>query len=109
VVYANDTAGNMGTSNTVQFTIHPADIDFNDRVYVSDNLLLAQAYGSRPGDVNWNPASSFRPILSYRASIYINLPRKSCGGQDSNPRTPTGADLESATFGLSVTPAFNNN
>ena len=31
---------------------------------------------------------------------------KSCGGQDSNPRTPAGADLESATFVHSVTPAL---
>jgi len=55
VVYANDTSGNMVASNTVFFTIHPADIDFSGRVYVSDLLLLAQAYNSKSGDGNWNP------------------------------------------------------
>ena len=55
VVYANDTDGNMAASNIVYFTIHPADINGDCRVYVSDLLLLAQAYNSRPGDANWNP------------------------------------------------------
>ena len=54
-VFANDTHGNMAASNTVFFTLHPADIDFSGRVYVSDLLLLAQAYNSKPGDGNWNP------------------------------------------------------
>jgi len=55
VVYANDTCGNMVTSNTVSFKIHPADIDGDCKVYVKDLLLLARAYNSRPGDANWNP------------------------------------------------------
>ena len=59
VVYANDTLGNTVASNTVQFTVHPADINFDGWVYVADNLLFAQAYGSRPGDVNWNPDADF--------------------------------------------------
>jgi hypothetical protein len=35
----------------------------------------------------------------------LNSESNQCGGQDSNPRTPAGADLESATFVHSVTPA----
>ena len=54
VVYARDSNGNMAASNTVFFTIHPADINGDCKVYVSDLLLLAQAYNSRPGDANWN-------------------------------------------------------
>ena len=55
VVYARDSNGNMAASNMVFFILHPADIDGDGRVYVSDLLLLAQAYNSRPGDANWNP------------------------------------------------------
>ncbi len=33
----------------------------------------------------------------------------SCGGRDSNPRTPTGGDLESPAFGHSATPAVKKN
>ena len=56
VVYATDALGNtVASDTTVHFTVHPADIDFDGRVWVLDNLLMAQAYGSRPGDPRWNP------------------------------------------------------
>ena len=59
VVYANDTEGTMVASNTVFFTLHPADINFDGWVWVADNLLFAQAYNSKPGDPNWNPDADF--------------------------------------------------
>ena len=42
-------------NETVNFYVCVGDIDFSGKVYLSDLLLLAQAYGSRPGDGNWNP------------------------------------------------------
>ena len=54
VVYANDTDGNLSVSNIVFFTIHPGDIDFGGKVWIGDVFSLRFAYGSRPGDGNWN-------------------------------------------------------
>lgn len=67
VVFANDTCGNMVASNVVYFTIHPADIDGDNKVYVRDLLLLARAYASRPGDANWNPDAN----LDCDARVYL--------------------------------------
>jgi hypothetical protein len=33
----------------------PGDINFDGKVSVADLVLLAKAYGSKPGDSNWNP------------------------------------------------------
>jgi hypothetical protein len=44
-------------------------------------------------------------FLESKLSELLDNDNNQCGGQDSNPRTPAGADLESATFVHSVTPA----
>ena len=54
VVYATDIHGNTVASDTVFFTIHPGDINFDDKVWVWDVWLMRGAYGSKPGDGNWN-------------------------------------------------------
>ena len=53
VLSVNDTVGKVSYSE-VSFNVYPGDIDFNGKVYVSDLLLLAQAYNSKPDDDNWN-------------------------------------------------------
>ncbi len=56
-----------------------------------------------------NTAKSKRINLSFflesKLQELLTAENSQCGGQDSNPRTPAGADLESATFVHSVTPA----
>jgi hypothetical protein len=42
--------------STVVITI-PGDVDGNFRVKLNDLVLLALAYGSKPGDSNWNPSA----------------------------------------------------
>ena len=42
-------------TDEVCFGVCIADIDGDGRVYLSDLLLLAQAYNSKPGAANWNP------------------------------------------------------
>jgi hypothetical protein len=37
--------------------IIPGDVDHNGKVDLSDLALLAEAYGSRPNDPNWNPCA----------------------------------------------------
>ena len=54
VVYATDNRDNTVASNTVFFTIHPADINDDCRVNVLDLQLLAWAFLSKPGYPNWN-------------------------------------------------------
>lgn len=55
-VYANDTSGNMGSSGTVCFTVRLlGDLNSDGRVDVFDVVLVLYAYGSSPGDANWNP------------------------------------------------------
>lgn len=49
-----DVSGSDFTLGLMKVTI-PGDIDGNFRVQLSDLVLLAQAYGSRPGVSNWNP------------------------------------------------------
>jgi hypothetical protein len=51
---------NLNNIQTIVFTpttSHglPGDIDGDGRVTLPDLVLLAHAYGSRPGDPNWNP------------------------------------------------------
>jgi hypothetical protein len=48
-------------------------------------------------------------FLESKLSELLDDEINQCGGQDSNPRTPAGADLESATFVHSVTPASYSN
>jgi hypothetical protein len=50
----NSTANNMLTKITVTVTI-PGDINGDFKVSLQDLVLLANAYGSKPGDVRWNP------------------------------------------------------
>ena len=59
IVYARNQVGKLNSSGPVNFKLHPADINFDGRVYVADNLLFAQAYNSRPADPNWNPDADF--------------------------------------------------
>lgn len=49
-----NTADNNMTGGWMIVTM-PGDIDGNFRVQLQDLVLLAQAYGSRLGDANWNP------------------------------------------------------
>jgi len=42
-------------STCVVFLAVPGDLDHDGVVGLSDLVLLAQAYGSKPGDQNWNP------------------------------------------------------
>jgi len=48
------TDDNTRTDGTVLVTI-PGDLDGNFTVQLVDLVVLAQAYGSKPGDGNWNP------------------------------------------------------
>ena len=44
-------------------------------------------------------------FVEFKLPELVNEEINQCGGRDSNTRTPAGADLESATFVHSVTPA----
>jgi hypothetical protein len=57
VVYTRDNNDNMATSNTVYFTVHPGDINGDAVVDILDLQLSAWAFGSQPGDANWNEAA----------------------------------------------------
>jgi parallel beta-helix repeat protein len=50
------TADNNVTGGTVRVTI-PGDINGDFKVNLQDLILLANAYGSKPGDKNWNPSA----------------------------------------------------
>ena len=55
-VCANDTSGNMGSSDEVHFTVRLlCDLDFDKKVTVADVLLAVYAFGSYPTRPNWNP------------------------------------------------------
>ncbi len=43
-------------------------------------------------------------FLENRLREFLDGENKTCGGRDSNPRTPTGVDLESTAFGLARQP-----
>jgi hypothetical protein len=49
-----NTANNNFTAGTVTVSI-PGDIDGDFKVGPPDLVLLANAYGSKPGDAKWNP------------------------------------------------------
>jgi hypothetical protein len=49
----NDTSGNDFTLGTLKVTI-PGDINGDFKVNLADLVALAQAYGSKPGNSNWN-------------------------------------------------------
>jgi outer membrane protein assembly factor BamB len=49
-----DTTNNSASAGQVLVTI-PGDLDGDFSVGLKDLVLLAQAYGSTPGDANWNP------------------------------------------------------
>jgi len=57
VVYAQDNNGNTAASNTVNFTIHPADITGDGQVNVFDLQQLAWAFNTQPASPNWNDAA----------------------------------------------------
>jgi hypothetical protein len=48
------TADNNFTGGLVKVSI-PGDLDGDFRVSRQDLVILASAYGSKPGDSNWNP------------------------------------------------------
>jgi parallel beta-helix repeat protein len=55
VFCANDTFGDT-RFQTVYFSVTiPGDIDGDFTVGLSDLVLLAKSYGTKPGDSNWNP------------------------------------------------------
>jgi hypothetical protein len=49
-----DTSNNNLTAGTVQVTI-PGDVNGDFRVNLIDLVILANAYGSTPSDIRWNP------------------------------------------------------
>jgi hypothetical protein len=51
----NITTNNFSLSTCAVFLAVPGDLDHDGVVGLSDLVLLAQAYGSKPGDQNWNP------------------------------------------------------
>jgi len=56
IAYANDTYGNMGSSETVYFTVTIfGDINGDGIIDIMDLLIIALAYGSQPGDPHWDP------------------------------------------------------
>jgi hypothetical protein len=56
ILYANDTAGNMGVSNFVNFTFTIlGDLNGNGEVDLPDLTIWGTAFGSEPGYPNWNP------------------------------------------------------
>jgi hypothetical protein len=56
IVYSNDTFGNMGSSLIASFNVTiPGDINSDFKVSAADLVLLANAYGSKSGDIKWNP------------------------------------------------------
>jgi outer membrane protein assembly factor BamB len=50
----NNTANNSCMGGNVIVTV-PGDVNGDGRVDLKDIVLVAQAYGSMPGDPNWNP------------------------------------------------------
>ena len=74
VVYARDRDGNRAVSNTVFFTVHPGDINGDAVVDILDLQLSAWAFGSQPGDTNWNEAADLNgdkmiTILDYQIVV----------------------------------------
>jgi hypothetical protein len=49
-----DTSNNEATAGVVRVTI-PGDVNGDFKVSLPDLVLLANSYGSRPGDPRWNP------------------------------------------------------
>ena len=54
MVYANDTYGDMGSSDTVYFTII-CDLTSDGRVDMKDIYIVVKAFGSYPTHPRWNP------------------------------------------------------
>jgi hypothetical protein len=54
-----NTANNNCTGCTVTVTI-PGDINGDGKVNLQDLVLLTKAYGSKPGDSNWNPNADIK-------------------------------------------------
>jgi hypothetical protein len=50
----NVTAGNLSAGSSVVLTI-PGDLNGDFKVSLPDLVILAQSYGSKAGDPNWNP------------------------------------------------------
>jgi hypothetical protein len=50
----NVTAGNLTAESSVVLTIS-GDLNGDFKVSLPDLVILAQSYGSKPGDPNWNP------------------------------------------------------
>ena len=46
-----------GGNYTVYYQAIPGDLNGDGKVGLDDLVILAQAYGSRPGDPNWNPVA----------------------------------------------------
>jgi hypothetical protein len=55
----NTEDNNFAMSSVVTVTI-PGDINGDFKVGLTDLVLLARAYGSKPGDSNWNPAADIK-------------------------------------------------
>lgn len=54
VANQTDTSGNTFDLGTVKVTV-PGDVNGDFKVSLSDLVLLANAYASKPADTKWNP------------------------------------------------------
>jgi hypothetical protein len=57
IIYANDTRGNMGSSDIVYFTVFkplPGDVDGDMDVDIDDIYLAALGFGTTPESFRWN-------------------------------------------------------
>lgn len=57
-IIATTKLGDETLIDTLTFLVTiPGDVDHNGKVDLNDLTLLAEAYGSRPNDPNWNPCA----------------------------------------------------
>lgn len=68
----NALAGNASATSSIVVTV-PGDIDGNFKVQLNDLVLLAQAYGSKPGDSKWNPNADIDSNLAVGLSDLVIL------------------------------------
>lgn len=76
VVYANDTTGNMGSSNETYFTTtFLGDLNGDGTIDVYDIVIVADAYGSHPGGPKWNKNADLEPdnIIDIFDIVYLGI------------------------------------
>jgi hypothetical protein len=53
--YDPNLVSNLSKLVMAQFDFLPGDVNYDGKVSLADLVALAHAYGSKPGDTNWNP------------------------------------------------------